>query len=149
MDWRLKLDGTYLLKYQNFSVAEGKYDRDIVGTYDYGSRMQVKARMYVKKGDFDHGVTWNYASGYSNDSISSPTYCATQKVAAEFLSDCARVDHTTTVDYTLAYSGIPHVKLNLYVYNVFNEAQPIDWRDGWDTANTGFRRFGVAASYTF
>ena len=149
MDIRLKLDGTYVLKYQDFSVADNAYDRNIVGTWDFGPRMSVKARAYVKKGDFDHAITWNYSSGYSNDSISSPTYCATQKVAAEYLADCARVDRNTTVDYALTYSGIQNVKLNLYVYNVFNEARPIEWRDGWYTTSPQFRKFGVAASYTF
>ncbi len=149
MDWRVKLDGTYVLKYQDFSVTDNSYGPDYVGTYDFGSRMTVKARLYVKQGDFDHGVTWNYASGYSNNSVSSPTYCATQRVAAEYLADCARVDHNTTVDYTLAYSGIPHVKLNLYVYNVFNEARPIAWREGWATTSPQLRTLGVAASYTF
>jgi iron complex outermembrane receptor protein len=148
-DVRLKLDGTYVLKYQTFSEATNAYDRNMVGTWDFGSRMTVKARAYVKQGDFDHGVTWNYASGYSNNSISSPTYCATQKVVAANLADCERVDHNTTVDYTLAYSGIPHVKLNLYVYNVFGEDRPIEWRDGWRTTSPQFRTFGVAASYTF
>ena len=146
---RLKLDGLYLLKYQDYSVTDQAYGQNMVGTWDYGSRMTVKARAYVKQGDFDHGITWNYASGYTNNSISSPTYCATQKVAAEYLADCERVDHNTTVDYSLAYSGIPHVKLNLYVYNVFNEARPIEWRDGWRTTSPQFRKFGVAASYTF
>ncbi len=149
MDIRLKLDGTYVLKYQEFSVADNAYDRNIVGTWDFGSRMAVKARAYVKKGDFDHGITWNYASGYSNNSISSPTYCVTQKVAAEYMGDCARVGRNTTVDYSLAYSGIPNVKLNLYVYNVFNEGRPIAWRDGWNTTSPQFRTLAVAASYTF
>ena len=148
-DVRLKLDGTYVLKYQTFSEATNSYDRNMVGTWDFGSRMTVKAGANVKQGDFDHGVTWNYASGYSNNSISSPTYCTTQKVVAEYLADCERVDHNTTVDYTLAYSGIKHVKLNLYVYNVFGEDRPIEWRDGWRTTSPQFRTFGVAASYTF
>ena len=148
-DVRLKLDGTYVLKYQNFSVANNAYDPNIVGTWDFGSRMSIKARAYVKKGDFDHGVTWNYASGYTNNSISSPTYCVTQKVAAADMADCQRVDRNTTVDYSLAYSGIRNVKLNLYVTNLFAEDRPIEWRDGWNTSYPQFRRFGVAASYTF
>ena len=74
---------------------------------------RVKARAYVKQGNFDHGVTVNYASGYSNNSISSPTYCATQKVADEYLSACGRVGSNTTFDYNLSYTGIPHVKLSL------------------------------------
>jgi len=149
MDWRLKVDGNYILKYQDFSVTDNQYGPDLMGTWDMGNRMTVKARLYVKQGDFDHGVTWNYASGYSNNSISSPTYCATQRVATEYLADCARVDHNTTTDYNLTYSGIPHVRLNLYVYNVFNEARPIAWRDGWSATSPQFRTFGVAAQYTF
>lgn len=149
MDWRLKLDGTYVLKYQSFSVGDNAYEPNVVGTYDFGSRMSVKARMYVKSGDFDNGITWNYASGYSNNSLLSPTWCTTNGVKAADMGDCERVDHNTTVDYNLTYSGIPHVKLNLYVYNVFNEARPIAYREGWATTSPQLRTLGVAASYTF
>jgi iron complex outermembrane receptor protein len=46
----------------------------------------------------------------------------------------------------LTYSGIDHVKLNLYVTNIFEQDAPVAWRDGWSTQ---FRRVGVAASYKF
>ena len=145
-DVRLKLDGSYVLKYQDYSVTEGKYDKNIVGTWDFGSRMQAVARANMKKGDFDHGVAVNWSSGYSNNNISSPTYCVTQKVAAEYMDTCGHVGSNTTVDYSLAYTGIKHVKLNLYVYNVFQQEAPIAWRDGFSSQ---FRRFGAAASYEF
>jgi iron complex outermembrane receptor protein len=109
----------------------------------------MKLRAYVKKGDFDQGLTMNYRSGYSTNSISQPTYCVTSNVAAENLATCGRVKANTTFDYNLAYSGIPHVKLNLYVDNIFNQPAPIDWRGGWDLTAPQFRVFGVAASYTF
>jgi iron complex outermembrane receptor protein len=146
MDVRLKLDGSYVLKYQDYSVTEGKYDQNIVGTWDFGSRMNAVARASVRKGDFDHSVAVNWASGYSNNSISSPTYCVTQKVAAEYMDTCGHVGSNTTVDYSVAYSGIKHVKVNLYVYNLFEQEAPVAWRDGFSSQ---FRRFGVAASYTF
>jgi iron complex outermembrane receptor protein len=51
MDVRLKLDGTYVLKYQTFSVADNEYEPNIVGTYDFGPRMTgQRARAYVKQG---------------------------------------------------------------------------------------------------
>ncbi|MFC0253136.1 TonB-dependent receptor plug domain-containing protein [Massilia consociata] len=148
-DVRLKLDGTYVWKYQDFSVADNAYGPDMTGTWDYGSALKVKARAYVKTGDFDHGLTANFASSYSNNSISSPTYCVTQKVAAEYMDACQRVGSNTTWDYNLAYSGIPHVRLNLYIDNIFARKTPIEWRDGWRTTNPQFRRFGFAASYTY
>jgi iron complex outermembrane receptor protein len=148
-DVRLKLDGTYVWKYQEFSVADNAYSQNQTGTYDFGARLRIKARAYVKKGDFDHGLTLNYRSGYSSNSISSPTYCVTQKVAPENMGDCERVDGNTTFDYNLAYSGIPHVKLNLYIDNIFNQPAPVKWRDGWDPASPQFRMIGAAASYTF
>ncbi|MDB5790915.1 MAG: TonB-dependent receptor [Massilia sp.] len=145
-DVRVKLDGTYVLKYQSFSVADGAYEPNVVGTYDFGSRMQANVGVFVKKGDFDHGVRVNYASGYTNNSLSSPTYCVTQKVAAGNMADCERVDHNITTNYSLAYSGIKHVKLNLYIDNVFEQEAPIQWRSGFSSQ---FRRIGAAASYTF
>jgi iron complex outermembrane receptor protein len=143
---RLKMDGTYVWKYQEFSVADNAYEQNTAGIYDFGPRLSVKTRMYVKKGDFDHGVTYNYTGSYSNNSISSPTYCVTQKVAAEYLGTCGRVKHNQTFDYNLAYSGIPHVRLNLYVNNIFNQPAPMQWRDGWSSQ---FRTIAVAASYTY
>nr|AGU11964.1 TonB-dependent Receptor Plug Domain [uncultured organism] len=148
-DVRLKLDGSYIWKYQDYSVADGAYEKNIVGTYDYGSRLKVKLRAYVKQGDFDHGVTANFQSGYSNNSISSPTYCVTNSVKAENLAACERVGTNTTFDYNLTYSGIPHVRLNLYVDNLFDRDVPIQWRDGWSPASPQMRMIGVAASYTF
>ena len=145
-DVRMKLDGTYVLKYQGFSVADNAYEPNVVGTYDFGSRMSAILGVFVKKGDFDHGVRINYASGYTNNSLSSPTYCVTQKVAAENMADCERVDHNITTNYSLAYSGIKNVKLNLYIDNIFEQDAPIRWRDGYAAQ---FRRFGAAASYTF
>ena len=148
-DVRLKLDGSYVWKYQDFSVTDNNYSSNYAGTYDFGSRLRVKARVYVKKGDFDHGLTWNFQSGYSNNSVSSPTYCATNKVEAQYLGDCERVRSNDTFDYTVAYTGIPHVRLNLYVNNIFNQPAPIQWRDGWNPASPQLRMLGASASYTF
>ncbi|MFC5513922.1 TonB-dependent receptor plug domain-containing protein [Massilia jejuensis] len=145
-DVRIKLDGTYVLKYQEYSVANDAYGPNQAGTWDFGPRMRAKLSTYAKKGNFDHGVTVNWASGYSNNSISSPTYCVTQKVAAEFLDTCGHVGSNTTVDYSLSYTGIDRVKLSLYVDNVFHQEAPVQWRDGFSPQ---FRRFGAAASYTF
>jgi iron complex outermembrane receptor protein len=70
-------------------------------------------------------------------------------VAAENMGDCERVRGNTTFDYNLAYSGIQHVNLNLYIDNIFNQPAPIRWRDGYSLTNPQFRKIGVAASYTF
>ncbi|KQQ91877.1 TonB-dependent receptor [Massilia sp. Leaf139] len=145
-DVRVKLDGSYVLKYQDYSVANQAYLDNIVGTYDFGPRMQAKLRTYVKQGDFDHGVTVNWSSGYSNLSLSSPNYCTTSAVKPEFMATCEHTGSNTTVDYNLSYSGFDKIKLSLYVDNVFQQEAPIDWRSGFSSQ---FRRFGVAASYTF
>ncbi|QOY96759.1 TonB-dependent receptor [Massilia sp. UMI-21] len=143
---RLALDGSYILKFQEFSVTDNAYGPNQGGTYDYGSRLTVVAKAYLKQGDFDHAVTANFASSYSANSIASPTYCVTQKVAAEYMDTCGRIGSNTTWNYSLAYTGIPHVRLNAYVDNVFAREAPISWRGGWSPQ---FRRFGFAASYTY
>lgn len=148
-DIRLKLDGNYVWKYQEFSVANNAYYYNEAGTYDYGARLRLRTRAYVKQGDFDHSLTWNFRSGYSSNSISSPNYCVTQNVTPENMGDCVRVKPNSTFDYSLAYSGIPHVRLNLYIDNIFNQPAPITWRDGWNPASPQFRMIGGAASYTF
>ncbi|MGJ7917687.1 hypothetical protein ACI48D_19695 [Massilia sp. LXY-6] len=84
-DFRLKLDGSYVWKYQNYSQALNAYDENIAGTWDLydfpASRLKTVTKLYMKKGDVDHSITMNYNSGWGNNSNSSPTYCVTQKVA--------------------------------------------------------------------
>jgi iron complex outermembrane receptor protein len=143
---RLRLEGNYTLKYQTFSQADNAYTEDQSGTYDFGSKLRAKARAAWKMGDFDNGLTFNYLSGYSSNSISSPTYCVTQKVAPENMSACERVKARHTLDYNLAYTGIKHTKLSLYVNNILDEDSPITWRDGWSPQ---FRTIGFSAAYTF
>jgi iron complex outermembrane receptor protein len=62
---------------------------------------------------------------------------------------CGRIGSNTTWNYALAYTGIPHVRLNAYVDNVFARERPISWRGGFNTTSPQFRRFGFAASYTY
>ncbi len=146
---RLQFEGSYVWKLQTFSVTDNAYTQNQAGTWDYGSRLTLVAKAYLKQGDFDHAVTANFASSYSSNSIAQPTYCATQKVAAEYMDVCGRIGSNTTWNYALAYTGIPHVRLNAYVDNVFAREQPINWRGGWNTTAPQFRRFGFAASYTY
>lgn len=146
---RLQFEGSYVWKLQTFSVTDNAYTQNESGTYDYGPRMNVVAKAYMKQGDFDHAVTANFASSYSTNSIAQPTYCKTQNVAAEYMDACGRVGSNTTWNYALAYTGIPHVRLNAYVDNVFAREQPVNWRGGWNNLAPQFRRFGFAASYSY
>ena len=154
---RLKLEGAYVWKYQEFSVADNAYGPNLAGVYAAGnntftsgyngmSRLNTKFRVYLKNGNWDHGATINYRSGYGTNDEASPTYCVTQNVAAANLGTCGHVGSNTTVDYNLAFSGIKHVKLNLYIDNVFEQDAPRQWRDGYQPQ---FRRIGVAGTYTF
>jgi len=145
---RLKREGTYLWKYQEFSVADNAYDDNLSGTYGMGSRMKAKFRANLKAGSFDHGMTVNYASGFSNLSVSSPTYCVTNNVSSENMANREHVGSNTTVDYNLTYSGIKNTRLSLYVDNLFERDAPIQWRAGY-AETFRFRRIGVTASYTF
>jgi len=146
---RLMFEGSYVLKLQTFSVTDNAYGPNESGTYDYGSRLTAVAKAYLKQGDFDHAVTANFASSYSSNSIASPTYCATNNVASQYLDVCGRIGSNTTWNYSLAYTGIPHVRLNAYVDNVFGRERPINWRGGYNTTSPQFRRIGFAASYTY
>ncbi|MGI4842015.1 MAG: TonB-dependent receptor plug domain-containing protein [Janthinobacterium lividum] len=146
---RLFLEGSYVWKLQTFSVTDNAYGPNETGTYDYGSRLNLVAKAYMKQGDFDHAVTASFASSYSTNSIAQPTYCKTQNVAAEYMDTCGRVGSNTVWNYSLAYTGIPHVRLSAYVDNVFAREQPINWRGGWNNLAPQFRRFGFAASYTY
>lgn len=145
-DIRLKMDGNYVWKYQTYNVAANTFYQNTAGTWDFGSRLKVKLRAYVKKGNFDNGVTANFQSGYSNNSISSPTYCVTNSVSAANMAACNHVGTNTSFDYNLTYTGFSHIKLTGYIQNIFNQPAPVQWRDGFQTQ---FRVLGATASYTF
>ncbi|MFA9274005.1 MAG: TonB-dependent receptor plug domain-containing protein [Candidatus Aquirickettsiella gammari] len=143
---RLQLEGNYEWNYQTFSVAANQWNKNLSGTYDRGGQLAAKATADLKTGDWNNAVVVNYFSGYSSNSLSSPTYCVTQKVAPENMSTCERIDAGTFVNYSLTYSGFKNTKLNLYVGNLFQADNPTDWRGGW-TPN--FRTVYVNATYKF
>ena len=143
---RLNLDGNYELKYQTFSVADNTWNKNVVGTYDRGGQLGAKVTAALKTGNWDNAVIVNYASGYSSNSLSSPTYCVTQKVAPENMATCERIDASTFVNYSLSYTGIKNTKLNFFVGNVFAAENPTDWRGGWAPS---FRTFYVNGTYKF
>ena len=145
-DMKIKLEGAYLLNYQTYSEADGKYNPNTAGNYDGGSRLFLKLRPSLKVGAYDHGMTVNFASGYSNNNDASPTYCVTQKVAAEYMDACGRAGSNTTIDYNLAYTGIKNVRMSLYINNLLERDSPVRWRDGWGAQ---FRTIGASAAYSF
>lgn len=148
-DLSLKLDATYMLNYQIFSEADGKYTDNQVGNYDLGARLRAKLRGVWSYGAIDNGITVNYRGSYTNNNDSSPTYCVTNKVASEYMDTCERVKANTTVDYNLSYTGIKHLRLALFVNNVFNKEMPVKWREGYTFGAPQLRTFGVTAAYTF
>ncbi|GAB2854933.1 TonB-dependent receptor [Pseudoduganella ginsengisoli] len=154
-DLTLKLDGVYNWNFQSFNVGDNTYGPNQYGTYDsflnmgVGGRLNANVMAVLKTGVMTNGVTVHYAGNYSNNSEDSPTYCVTQKVAAENMAACETVKPPVTMDYNFSYTGIKNVKLSLYVNNVFNKEQAVKWRYGWDYQNPGLRTYGFAASYEF
>jgi iron complex outermembrane receptor protein len=143
---RFGLDGYYEKNYQTYSVADGKWNKNLSGTYDRGSQLGAKLATVLKTGNWENAVIVNYASGYSANSLDFPTYCATQKVAAEYTATCERIDAGITTNYSLTYSGFKNTKLNFFVNNVFGAENPTDWRGGW---SPNFRTFYVNGTYKF
>lgn len=145
-DLRVQLEGNYDLNYQEFSQADNAWGKNQRGTWDGGARMGAKLVTALKTGNWDNSVIVNYNGGYSTNSISSPTYCVTQKVAAENMAACEHVDESIFVNYSLSYSGFKNTRINFYVGNLFNSEGPVTWRDGWAPT---FRTFYVSGSYKF
>ena len=143
---RVKLEGDYTWKFQTYSVTDQAYGANQAGNYDGGARLSAKFRTNLKSGAWDNGITVNYSSGYSNNSESSPTWCTTNSVPEAYQDTCARVKANTTLDYNVAYTGIPNTKLAFYVSNLTDEDAPIGWRSGYTPQ---FRKFGATATYTF
>lgn len=148
-DLSVKLEGNYNLNFQNYSVADKKWDTNTRGNYSGGSQMSSKLTTVLKTGTWSNSVIVNYDSGYSTNSISFPTYCVTQKVAAENMATCERVDPSVVVNWSLTYSGIKNTKINLFVGNLFQSEGPTDWRGGWSLSSPQFRTYYVNASYKF
>ena len=145
-DLRVSLQGDYALNYQTFSLADNKWDLNERGIYDGGGRMNAKLLTSLKSGHWDNAVNVNYSSGYSTNSISSPTYCVTQNVAPEFMDACARVKSSVVTNYSLSYTGIKNTQLNLFVGNVFQRDASMDWRGGWSPQ---FRTYSVNLTHKF
>lgn len=148
-DVALKLDGTYALKYQQFIVADNAYGMNMAGNYDGGPRLRMKLRGSLNTGKVDQGLTVNYRGAWSPNSDDAPTYCVTNKVAADQMAACGKVRAYTTVDYNLAYTMSKNVKLSAYIYNLLNQDTPVNYRDGITAGNMLFRTFGLSAAYSF
>jgi iron complex outermembrane receptor protein len=142
----VNLEGNYDLNYQTYSVANGTWNKNQRGTYDGGGRLAMKVTTALRTKDWDNALIVNYAGGYTSNSESSPTYCATQKVAPENMSTCLRIRESIIANYSLSYSGIKNTKLSMVIGNLFNADAPVNWRGGWSPS---FRTYYVTASYKF
>lgn len=143
---KVKLEGFYGLNYQTYSVADGKYNPDSFGTYDSGGRVGMTLTTSLRRGDWKHAVTTYYSSSYSTNSIDSPTYCVTQKVAAENMGTCERVSDSLVLNYGLTYYGIKNAQINLYLGNITNKDAPVNWRGGFSPR---FRTIYLSGEYKF
>lgn len=148
-DLKVQLEGNYDLNYQQFSQADNTWDQNQRGTYDGNGHLTAKLLADLKTGAWNNAVIVNHFGGYSTNSISSPTYCVTQKVAAENMDTCQRVESDTFVNYSLTYSGIKNTKINLFIGNLFQKDKPINWRGGYVATAPRFRTFYLNGTYKF
>lgn len=146
---KVRLEGFYGINFQTYSVADGKYNPDTFGTYDTGGRVGMTLTTSLRRGDWKHTLTTNYYSGYSANSISQPTYCTTQKVAAEFMPVCERIGDDLTMNYTLTYNFTKQSKVSLFVSNITNKDKPINWRGGYLASQPRFRTIYLSGEYKF
>lgn len=143
---KVKVEGMYGLKFQTYNVGTQQYSADQYGTYDSGGRVAGNLTTSLKRGNWTNAVIMNFSSDYTTNSLNSPTYCATQKVAVENLSTCANVGDSIVLNYNLTYTGIKNTKINLYVGNFTNRSVPTDWRGGWSPQ---FRTVYLSGEYKF
>jgi iron complex outermembrane receptor protein len=142
----LNLQGTYDLNHQTYSVADNSWQTNSRGTYDGGPRLEMKFTAGLASKNWDNAFIVKYQSGYSSNSIDSPNYCVTQKVAPENMATCLRIRESYVANYSLSYSGMKNTKLSMVIGNLFNADAPMNWRGGW-TPN--FRTYYVTAAYKF
>ncbi len=143
---KIRLEGFYGINFQTYSVTDGKYNPDSFGTYDSGGRVGMTLTTSLRRGDWKHAVTTNYYSGYSTNSQDSATYCVTQKVSAENMGTCERVGDSLSMNYSLTYYGIKNAKINLYLGNITNKDNPVNWRGGFSPR---FRTIYLNGEYRF
>jgi iron complex outermembrane receptor protein len=146
---KVKAEGNYARNYQTFSVANNAWNPNIVGNWDFGGKLDGKLTASLKSGSWDNALMLNYFSGYSTNNEASPTYCETQKVAAENMATCLQVKPRHYLNWSVSYSGIKSVKLGMTVTNLFNRENPIDWRNGWSFTGPNLRAVYVNGSYSF
>lgn len=146
---KVRLEGYYGINFQTYSVTEGKYTDDRLGTYDNGGRTGITLTTSLRRGDWKHTLTTNYISGYTANSFSQPTYCATQKVPTEYMAICERIGDDLTLNYTLTYYVGKNSKINLYLGNITNKDKPIDWRGGYLATQPRLRTIYLSGEHKF
>ncbi|MDH4392690.1 MAG: TonB-dependent receptor [Aquabacterium sp.] len=120
--------GTYLISYKEFVGADNRFGDNLAGRY---GRPRVKATLdfALTTGAWRHVVTVRHSSGYAlagdyYDPEGNAAWCASNTYARP----CA-VNALTTVDYGVSWSGSKGLTLSLYMQNLGNKFEPIDFRD--------------------
>lgn len=119
--------GTYLLSYREFVGADNRYGDNLAGRY---ARPRVNATLdfALTTGAWRNVVTLRHSSGYGlagdyNDGEGNAAWCA----ARAWAKPCF-VAPLTTVDYGVSWTGVKGLTLSLYLQNLGNKFEPIDFR---------------------
>jgi iron complex outermembrane receptor protein len=143
------LQANYNINYQTFSVANNAWNPNIVGNWDFGGKWDAKVITELKTGAWTNSLTFNFFSGYTTDNESSPTYCVTQNVPAQYMETCKNVKANIKANWSTSYTGFKNTKLAMTIINVTNRATPTDWRNGFSFTSPGLRTVYVNAAYSF
>ncbi|EHR72324.1 outer membrane receptor for ferrienterochelin and colicin [Burkholderiales bacterium JOSHI_001] len=140
----LSYQGTYLIKFKEFSGTINGFGDNLAGRYTY-PRFTSTLTAALTSGSFLNGVKISHTPSTSLrgdffDPTGTDQWCADRG-----LEGTCRVGSLTEVDYFFRYSGVKNLTLGVYVKNLFNQFPSLDMRGQFgtpipDTADDAKRR---------
>lgn len=155
-DWGWFLSGTYMIKSENslYGSSLGRFGN----SNDAISRLVTKLSAYVGHGDFDHNMTLNYRSGYTDQSQTVTLIEADGSFGKE-VAYLGQVSSFVTLDYQSTFAAMKdNLRLTLGINNLLDRDAPRSLRSSGAGHQLGFdpryhdpygRTLYLQAAYTF
>jgi iron complex outermembrane recepter protein len=127
---RLTLDGnsTYLLNYQNWAPGLDAYGDNLAGRYG-SPKLVANTSASLKTGNFTNSLRAVFEKGTSlNTDYFDASYTLKGCTAKGWTADECRIADYHRLDYTLKWTGIKNLTLQLYVRNIQNKRPPYNLR---------------------
>lgn len=138
---------TIALKLRSWDIDADAYRPNTVGLYEVPRVTSVLSAAW-SKGPWTTGMRVNYVAGtaLNRDETDDETWSVAGCSASITTTLPCRIRSDVTTDMNFAYSGFKNLRLSANINNVFDQAKPINLRDGYAMRP---RTLKVGAEYTF